>query len=191
MTVSTIKWLFLDQKRPNVAGISQFWKRLSFLTHVYCDSEFRTVEALTYHNSKVAQMVKNNGPKCIWSSGTLVDQLETFWTISDKTWILALKTQSAFWLSQWITVRFTILGHFGPFGPPRNTDEPAIFGLFWSKKSSLGLSSLQMTNNDQNQGDVRRRIIQMVICNNPCCSAPLILVVVGTVLFANYQQWPK
>ena len=39
--------------------------------------------------------------------------------------------------------------------------------------------------------DVRRRIIQMVICNNPCCSAPLILVVVGTVLFANYQQWPK
>ena len=144
-----------------------------------------------YHNSKVAQMVKNNGPKCIWSSGTLVDQLETFWTISDKTWILALKTQSAFWLSQWITVRFTILGHFGPFGPPSNTDEPAIFGLFWSKKSSLGLSSLQMTNNDQNQGDVRRRIIQMVICNNPCCSAPLILVVVGTVLFANYQQWPK
>ena len=76
----------------------------------------------------------------------------------------------------------------GPFGPPRNTDEPAIFGLFWSKKSSLGLSSLQMTNNDQNQRDVRRRIIQMVICNNPCCSAPLILVVVGTVLFANYQQ---
>ena len=144
-----------------------------------------------YHNSKVAQMVNNNGPKCIWSSGTLVDRLETFWTISDKTWILALKTQSAFWLSQWITVRFTILGHFGPFGPPRNTDEPAIFGLFWSKKSSLGLSSLQMTNNDQNQGDVRRRIIQMVICNNPCCSAPLILVVVGTVLFANYQQWPK
>ena len=76
----------------------------------------------------------------------------------------------------------------GPFGPPRNTDEPAIFGLFWSKKSSLGLSSLQMTNNDQNQRDVRRRIIQMVICNNLCCSVPLILVVVGTVLFANYQQ---
>ena len=52
------------------------------------------------------------------------------------------------------SLRFTISGHFGPFGPPRNTDEPAIFGLFWSKKLSLGLFSLQMTKNDQNQRDV-------------------------------------
>ena len=144
---------------------------------------------LVQDGARWCKMVQNGAKWC--TLGTLVVQLETFWTISDKTWILALKTQSAFWLSQWITVRFTILGHFGPFGPPRNTDEPALFGLFWSKKSSLGLSSLQMTNNDQNQRDVRRRIIQMVICNNPCCSVPLILVVVGTVLFANYQQWPK
>ena len=49
-------------------------------------------------------------------------------------------------------------------------------------------------NNNQrqtNQRDVRRRMIRMVICNNPVTYVPLILVVVGTVLFANDQRRPK
>ena len=108
-----------------------------------------------YHNSKVAQMVNNNGPKCIWSSGTLVDQLETFWTISDKTWILALKTQSAFWLSQWITVRFARSSRWS-FATIRAA--PPL--LFWL---SLGPSSLQITNNDQNNAPMLMMMMMMMM----------------------------
>ena len=42
-----------------------------------------------------------------------------------------------------------------------------------------------------NQREVRRRMIRMVICNNPVTDVPLIFVVVGTVLFANDQRRPK
>merc|ERR1712116_96821 len=51
-------------------------------------------------------------------------------------------------------------------------------------QNRLGPSSLQMTNDDQNQRDVRRRMIRMVICNNPVTDVPLIFVVVGTVLLS-------
>ena len=64
----------------------------------------------------------------------------------------------------------------------------ANFSPIWPKKcwSSGGLSFLQMTickGTDEHGGG---QIIQMVSCNNPCSSIPLIMVIWRTVLFANY-----
>ena len=43
-------------------------------------------------------------------------------------------------------------------------------------------------NDDDKMRDGGGQIIQMIICNNPCSSVPLFLVIVGTVLFANDQH---
>ena len=51
--------------------------------------------------------------------------------------------------------------------------------------SSGGPSSLQMTICKGTEEHRRGWVIQMVICNNPCSSVPLILVIWRTVLFAN------
>ena len=51
--------------------------------------------------------------------------------------------------------------------------------------SSGGPSSLQMTIYKGTEEHGGGQIIQMVICNNPCLSVPLILVIWRTVLFAS------
>ena len=54
---------------------------------------------------------------------------------------------------------------------------------FWS---SEGQSSLQMTICKGTEKHGGGRIIQIIICNNPCSSIPLILVIWSTVLYANH-----
>ena len=66
------------------------------------------------------------------------------------------------------------MGHFEP-----------LVCLSWKMCSSGGPSSLQMTICKWKEEHGGGRIIQKVICNNPCSSIPLILVIWRTVLFAN------
>ena len=68
------KWSILDQKWPNMAGLSTFQR-----------------------GPKGSKRVQNGQPKCFWPFGTLLGPSGPFWTISDKNEFFAPNGQSRVW----------------------------------------------------------------------------------------------
>ena len=62
------KWSILDQKWPNMAGLSTFQS-----------------------GPKGSKRVQNGQPKCFWPFGTLLGPSGPFWAISNKNWFFAPK----------------------------------------------------------------------------------------------------
>ena len=129
------KWSILDQKWPNMAGLSTFQS-----------------------GPKGSKRDQNGQPKCFWSFGTLLGPSGPFWTISNKNWFFAPKHLRQTLLCQF-GARISFLSemvqkgpdgpkrvpngqkHLGwpfwslldPFGPLWNADRPAMFGQFGPK----------------------------------------------------------
>ena len=62
------KWSILDQKWPNMAGLSTFQS-----------------------GPKGSKRVQNGQPKCFWPFGTLLGPSGPFWAISNKNWFFVPK----------------------------------------------------------------------------------------------------
>ena len=125
------KWSILDQKWPNMAGLS-------------------TLQS----GPKGPKRDQNGQPKSFWTFGTLLGPSGPFWTISNKNWYFAPKhlcktlfcpfgAKKSF-LSEMVQkgpdgpkrgpkwskrLRLTILV---PFGPLWSVDKPAMLGHFWA-----------------------------------------------------------
>ena len=109
------KWSILDQKWPNMAGLS-------------------TLQS----GPKGPKRDQTGQPRSFWTFGTLLGPSEPFWTISSKNWFFGPKhlRQPYFvqlgsnWSQMVKKIWLTILV---PFGPLWNVDKPAMLGHFWSK----------------------------------------------------------
>ena len=117
------KWSILDQKWPNMAGLSTFQS-----------------------GPKGSKRDQNDQPKCFWPFGTVLGPSGHFWTISDKNEFFVPNGQSRVWRRC-----FRAKNHFlfemvqkSPDGPKRVPNGQKHLGWpFWSLLDNFGtLTSL-------------------------------------------------